>query len=292
MNKVLDDFIAELKSDKKLSLNTLESYSRDVRQFLSYLADTNIDFRNVKKTNIIAYMLYLQKEGKATSSISRSIASIRAFYRMLMKNHIVTYDPTLDLESPKSEKKVPQILTVEEIEKLLSLPGENDSKGIRDKAMLEVLYATGIRVTELINLDVCDVNLDLGYIKCNGNKERIIPVGKVALKVLAVYIKDFRKAFLRDDNVKALFLNFHGDRMTRQGFWKIIKHYASLAGIDKDITPHTLRHSFAAHLVENGADLKSVQQMLGHSDISTTQIYAEMVKTRISDVYKKTHPRA
>lgn len=292
MNKVLDDFIAELKSDKKLSLNTLESYSRDVRQFLSYLADTNIDFRNVKKTNVIAYMLYLQKEGKATSSISRSIASIRAFYRMLMKNHIVAYDPTLDLESPKSEKKVPQILTVEEIEKLLSLPGENDSKGLRDKAMLEVLYATGIRVTELINLDVDDVNLDLGYIKCNGSKERIIPVGKVALKALGIYIKDFRKSFLRNEKGKALFLNFHGDRMTRQGFWKIIKHYAALAGIEKDITPHTLRHSFAAHLVENGADLKSVQQMLGHSDISTTQIYAEMVKTRISDVYKKTHPRA
>jgi integrase/recombinase XerD len=292
MNKVLDDFIAELKSDKKLSLNTLESYSRDVRQFLSYLSGTNIDFRNVKKTNVIAYMLYLQKEGKATSSISRSIASIRAFYRMLMKNHIVTYDPTLDLESPKSEKKVPQILTIEEIEKLLSLPGENDSKGLRDKAMLEVLYATGIRVTELINLDVDDVNLDLGYIKCNGSKERIIPVGKVALKALGVYIKDFRKTFLRNDKENALFLNFHGDRMTRQGFWKIIKHYAALAGIEKDITPHTLRHSFAAHLVENGADLKSVQQMLGHSDISTTQIYAEMVKTRISDVYKKTHPRA
>lgn len=292
MNKVLEDFIEELKSDKRLSENTLESYSRDIRQFLSYLADNGIDFRSVKKTNIIAYMLYLQKEGKATSSISRSIASLRAFYRMLIKNHIVIHDPTIDLESPKTEKKIPQILSIEEVEKLLSLPQDNDPKGIRDKAMLEVLYATGIRVTELINLDKGDVNLDLGYIKCNGTKERIIPVGKLALRVLETYLSSFRDSFVRNDNENALFLNFHGDRMTRQGFWKIIKHYASLAGVEKDITPHTLRHSFAAHLIENGADLKSVQQMLGHSDISTTQVYAEMVKTRISDVYKKSHPRA
>jgi integrase/recombinase XerD len=292
MNKVLEDFIEELKSDKKLSENTLESYSRDIRQFLLYLADNGIDFRSIKKTNLIAYMLYLQKEGKATSSISRGIASIRAFYRMLIKNHIVIHDPTTDLESPKTEKKIPQVLTIEEVEKLLSLPEEHDHKGVRDKAMLEVLYATGIRVTELINLDMEDVNLDLGYIKCNGNKERIIPVGKLALRVLEVYLSSFRDSFVRNKEERALFLNFHGDRMTRQGFWKIIKHYASLAGIEKDITPHTLRHSFASHLIENGADLKSVQQMLGHSDISTTQVYAEMVKTRISDVYKKSHPRA
>jgi integrase/recombinase XerD len=292
MDKVLNDFIEELKADKNLSNNTLESYSRDIRQFLHYLTQNGIDFRTVKKTNIIAYMLHLQKEGKATSSISRNIASIRSFYRMLIKNHIVTNDPTLNLESPKTEKRIPQILTIDEVEKLLSLPDENDPKGVRDKAMLEVLYATGIRVTELINLEVEDVNLSLGYIKCNGSKERIIPIGKIALRMLELYIQKYRNVFVKSNDEKALFLNFHGEKMTRQGFWKIIKHYALLAGIDKDITPHTLRHSFAAHLIQNGADLKSVQQMLGHSDISTTQIYAEMMKTRISDVYRKSHPRA
>lgn len=292
MEKVINDFIGELTLDKRLSKNTLESYSRDIKQFLQYLKENSIDFKNVKKTNIIAYILYLQKERKAVSSISRSLASIRAFYRVLVKNHIITYDPTLNLESPKIEKKMPQILSISEVEQLLSLPDVSEPKGARDKAMLEVLYATGIRVTELVNLDVGDVNLDLGYIKCNGNKERIIPIGKIALNALKVYINNFRKEFVKDESEKALFLNFHGERMTRQGFWKIIKHYATKANIEKEITPHTLRHSFAAHLIENGADLKSVQQMLGHSDISTTQIYAEMIKTRISDVYKKTHPRA
>lgn len=292
MDKVINDFIVELKSDKKLSDNTLESYSRDIRQFLAYLSHNNIDFKSVKKANIIAYILYLQKQGKATSSISRCIASLRAFYKMLIKNHVVSIDPTLNLESPKIEKKIPQILSIEEVEKLLSLPAENDSKGVRDKTMLEVLYATGIRVTELINLNIDDVNLELGYVKCNGSKERIVPVGKIALKSLDIYMNKFRSAYLRNKNENALFLNFHGERMTRQGFWKIIKYYSEAANIDKEITPHTLRHSFAAHLIQNGADLKSVQQMLGHSDISTTQIYAEMIKNRVSDVYKKSHPRA
>ncbi|TDT61921.1 site-specific tyrosine recombinase XerD [Fonticella tunisiensis] len=292
MEKVINDFINELEHGKKLSKNTLESYSRDIRQFLEYLNDIGISFENVKRTNIIAYILHLQKMGKATSSISRSIASIRAFYRILVKNAIVMNDPTLNLESPKIEKKMPQILSIKEVEKLLSLPSNIDPKGIRDKAMLEILYATGIRVTELINLNLEDVNLDLGYIKCSGSRERIIPVGKIALKALEEYVNKSRGILQKNKKEKAFFLNFHGERMTRQGFWKIIKYYASVAGIDKEITPHTLRHSFAAHLIENGADLKSVQQMLGHSDISTTQIYAEVIKNRISDIYKKSHPRA
>ena len=292
MEKVLKDFAQELKEDKKLSDNTLESYTRDIRKFLIYLSENNLDFKSVKKTNIIAYILYLQKAGRATSSISRSIASIRAFYKMLIKNNIVLKDPTLNLESPKSEKKAPQVLSVEEIEKLLSLPSTSEPKGIRDKAMLEILYATGIRVTELINLNIQDANLEIGFIKCNGNKERIIPMGRAAIDILKIYISEYRGRLLNRDDEEALFLNFHGERMTRQGFWKIIKHYASIANINKVITPHTLRHSFAAHLIENGADLKSVQQMLGHSDISTTQVYAELIKNRISDVYKKTHPRA
>ncbi|MCX7884411.1 MAG: site-specific tyrosine recombinase XerD [Caloramator sp.] len=292
MDKVINDFLEELTHDKRLSKNTIDSYSRDIRQFLTYLSENNIDFKNVKKTNIIAYIIYLQKECRAVSSISRSLASIRAFYRVLIRNHIITYDPTLDLESPKIEKKMPQILSISEVERLLSIPDVTEPKGARDKAMLEVLYATGIRVTELVNLEVFDVNLEVGYIKCNGNKERIIPIGKIAIDSLKNYLNNHRSYFVKNKEEKSLFLNFHGEKMTRQGFWKIIKYYAALADIDKEITPHTLRHSFAAHLIENGADLKSVQQMLGHSDISTTQIYAEMIKNRIGDVYKKTHPRA
>lgn len=292
MDGIINEFIGELTQHKKLSKNTIESYTRDIKQFMEYLANNRLDFKNVKKTNIIAYTLYLQKQGRATSSISRSIASIRAFYRVLIKNHIVVNDPTLNLESPRIEKKLPQILTIAEVEQLLTLPDINLPKGDRDKAMLELLYATGIRVSELISLDVNDVNLDLGYIRCRGTKERIVPIGKIALESLERYLKNSRDNFKKKKSEDALFLNFHGERMTRQGFWKIIKYYASLIGVDKDITPHTLRHSFAAHLIENGADLKSVQQMLGHSDISTTQVYADMIKTRISDVYKKSHPRA
>lgn len=292
MDEVVRSFIDELKSDKKLSKNTLESYGRDIKQFLTFLHDSNIDFKGVKKANVISYVIYLQKEGKAVASISRCLASIRAFYHILVKNRIVSYDPTLDLESPRIEKKTPQILTIGEVEKLLSIPNNSDSKGVRDKAMLEILYATGIRVSELISLNIDDLNIDLGCIKCSGTKERIIPVGKVALAALENYLKHYRSVFEKGKNDNALFLNFHGERMTRQGFWKIVKYYAAIAKIEKEITPHTLRHSFAAHLIENGADLKSVQQMLGHSDISTTQIYAEMIKTRISDVYRKSHPRA
>lgn len=292
MDEVINSYIKELKVEKKLSKNTLESYGRDIRQFLEFLNENDIDFKNVKKSNIISYTIYLQKQGKAVSSISRSLASIRSFYHVLMKNNIVKTMPTMDIESPKIEKKIPEILTVEEVEKLLSIPKANSFKGARDKAMLELLYAAGIRVTELISLNMDDVNLELSYIKCNGTKERIIPIGKMALDSLALYIKNYRMEFQRKKDNEALFLNFHGERLTRQGFWKIIKYYSELAGIEKEITPHTLRHSFAAHLIQNGADLKSVQQMLGHSDISTTQIYADMVKNRISDVYKKSHPRA
>jgi integrase/recombinase XerD len=292
MDRVVYDFIDELKNEKRLSANTLESYNRDVKQFLHYLSLNEIDYKNVKKSHIISYVFFLQNEGKATSSISRSLASIRAFYHVQLKNRIIVYDPTINLESPKIEKKLPSTLTISEMERVLSSPSTADAKGIRDKAMLEILYATGIRVTELINLNVNDINLDLGYVKCLGTKERIVPIGKIAIKALENYIYNYREKFLKNKIENSLFLNFHGQRMTRQGFWKIIKFYATQLGIEKEITPYTLRHSFATHLIENGADLKSVQQMLGHTDISTTQVYAEMVKNRISDVYKKSHPRA
>lgn len=292
MSQILDDFIDDLTNNKKLSKNTIESYSRDIKQYLSYLEENNIDFKDAKRGNIIAYVLFLEKENKAPSSISRSIASIRSFYHFLLRNNIINYDPTIDLKSPKIEKKMPEILTIGEVEKLLSMPIDNNFKGSRDKAMLELLYATGVRVTELVNLNVDDVNLNLGFVKLNGTKERVVPIGRMAQRAVNIYINEYRQEFLKGKESNVLFLNFHGQKMTRQGFWKIVKSYAREAGIEKEITPYTLRHSFAAHLIENGADLKSLQQMLGHADISTTQIYAEMVKNRISDVYRKTHPRA
>lgn len=294
MEKLLEEFLYDLNIDKGLSKNTLESYGRDLKQFFEYLSSSNISIYSVNKTSIIAYLMYLQKKGKATSSISRSLAALRSFYQFLNNCRYIEKDPTINLESPKIEKKLPQILSVEEVELLLSQPDTNDPKGNRDRCMLELLYATGIRVSELVALTIDDINLNMGFIKCSGKgmKDRVIPVGSMALKALSEYIYKYRIMLLRDQNEKSLFVNFHGNQMTRQGFWKIIKQYTRAAGINKEITPHTLRHCFAAHLIENGADLKSVQEMLGHSDISTTQIYTQLTKNRIKEVYKKAHPRA
>ncbi|HBM74866.1 MAG TPA: site-specific tyrosine recombinase XerD [Clostridiaceae bacterium] len=294
MEKLLEEFLYDLKVNRELSKNTLESYGRDLRQFYEYSNSIGVSVLNVNKTGIIAYLMYLQKKGKATSSISRSLASLRSFYQFLSSNKYIDKNPTMNLESPKIEKKLPQILTVEEVELLLSQPNKDDPKGSRDRCMLELLYATGIRVSELVALTIYDINLDMGFIKCNGKgmKDRVIPVGRMALEAMSEYIYKYRMMLLRDKDQKYLFVNFHGNRMTRQGFWKIIKQYAKSAGINKEITPHTLRHCFAAHLIQNGADLRSVQEMLGHSDISTTQVYAQLSKNRIKEVYKKAHPRA
>jgi len=294
MEQLISSFAAYLETEKKLSQNTLESYKRDICQYLTYIDNYDIgDISLTNKTTVITYLLSLQKNGKAVSTISRSLASIRSFYKFLLLNKLIEIDPTINLETPKIERKVPNTLTLDEVDTLLSQPLENTNKGARDKAMLELLYATGIRVTELISLNTDDVNLDLGFIKCNNNsKERVIPLGSVALNSLTVYINNHRLSFLKNKNEQSLFLNYYGNRLTRQGFWKIIKAYTEQAKIGKTITPHTLRHSFATHLIQNGADLKSVQEMLGHSDISTTQIYTQLMKNRIKEVYKKTHPRA
>lgn len=294
MDKLLDEFIYGLDNEKGLSKNTLESYGRDLRQFFNYLKTNNLSATGVKKTHIIAYLMFLQKSGKATSSISRSLASLRSFYQFLSYNKYIDKDPTLNLESPKIEKKLPQVLSVTEVELLLKQPDKNDPKGNRDQCMLELLYATGIRVSELVAMNIDDINLNMGFIRCNGRgiKDRIIPIGSVAQSALGEYIYNYRSMLIKNQDEKSLFVNFHGKRLTRQGFWKIIKHYTKAAKIDKDITPHTLRHCFAAHLLENGADLKSVQEMLGHSDISTTQVYAKVSRSKIKDVYKKAHPRA
>ncbi|RKD34551.1 site-specific tyrosine recombinase XerD [Thermohalobacter berrensis] len=295
MESIVLKFIEYLKNEKELSKNTIESYNRDLRQFKEYISDNKInDITGVNKTAIIKYLMHLQKIGKSTSTVSRNLASLRSFYQYLLNKGIINQDPTLNLQSPKPEKKLPDILTPKEVDILLRQPDITTSKGIRDKAMLELLYASGIRVSELIDLNLEDINLDLGYLVCskNNSNERIIPIGKIALNILKTYIKDYRKKFIKDKNVKSLFVNYHGNKMTRQGFWKIVKSYAKKANINKKITPHTLRHSFATHLLQNGADLKSVQEMLGHSDISTTQVYAQITKNNIKEVYKKAHPRA
>ncbi|MBM7614027.1 site-specific tyrosine recombinase XerD [Alkaliphilus hydrothermalis] len=294
MYELIIGFSDFLTTEKKLSANTLESYKRDIRQYTTYLEENNIScLTNTNKTTVITYLIYLQNKGKAASTISRNIASIRCFYQFLLINNLVNQDPTINLESPKAEKKAPSILTLKEIDMLLSQPEVSNLKGVRDKAMLELLYATGIRVSELISLNIDDINVEMGYIKCStGTKERVIPIGSVALEVLQIYIEEYRSSFIRVKEEASLFLNCHGNRLTRQGFWKIIKAYTKKANIDKSITPHTLRHSFATHLIQNGADLKSVQEMLGHSDISTTQVYMNLTKNKIKDVYKKAHPRA
>ena len=293
---ILEKYIDYINNEKGLASNTLEAYVRDIIQFKDYLIENNIeDSTQVNKTVIITYLMYLQKVGKATSTISRNLASIRCFYQYLLNNNMINEDPTHNLRSPKSERKLPNILTKDEVDILLSQPCGNNFKGARDKAMLELLYATGIRVSEIIDLNMDNLNLELGYLALDDHNEagRIIPVGSVALQHMNLYVNRYREEVIKDKEEKALFLNYYGKRLTRQGFWKIIKEYTKKSNIDKKITPHTLRHSFAVHLLQNGADIKTVQEMLGHSDISTTQIYSfAMDNEELKDVYQKTHPRA
>lgn len=293
MEQAIIDFITYLHNVKKASVNTEQSYQRDLKKLVAYLNANGVnDLSAVNERILKAYIDELTQGGAKPSTVSRSIASIKAFFHYQYSNGKIAKDPSLLLKAPKIEKKFPEILTTEEVIKLLEQPKGDSPKDIRDKAMLELLYATGIRVTELINLEVDDVNLKMNYLLCSeGGKERIIPFGTAAREALARYLKSGREAIVNDRSSKLLFANCSGQHMSRQGFWKLIKYYAKKAGIDADITPHTLRHSFAAHLVENGADLRSVQEMLGHSDISTTQIYASMNHNHIREVYTRAHPR-
>jgi len=280
---------------KRLSRNTLESYERDLLQYMDYLQTQGVrEWRDSGKTQLAGYVAGLKQRGRAAATISRMLVSIRALYQFLIRERLMDSDPSLFIETPKLEKKVPTVLSVQEIATLLDAPQTATVGGLRDKAMLELLYATGIRVSELIALPVDDVNLQMGYIRCVGKagKERIIPLGAMAVRYLEAYLQGGRTRLLKNPAEPALFIGHLGTPMTRQGFWKIMKRYARELGISKDITPHTLRHSFAAHLLENGADLKSVQEMLGHADISTTQIYTQVTKTKMKDVYNRSHPRA
>ena len=293
MEKQLKQFLKFLEVSKRASNNTLQSYKRDLKQFEQYLVDNDIKYSKVNEQNMKDYIDYLEEQGKKPSTISRNIASIRAFYQYEVKNKKNIKDPTEKIQSPKIEKRIPSILTSEEVELLLEQPKDIDLKGIRDKAMLEFAYATGMRVTEIISLNIEDVNLQEGNVICkNMNKQRIIPLGKMSLNALKEYIEQARNVLVKTDKENALFVNLNGRRLTRQGFWKIIKYYQEQANITKDITPHTLRHSFATHLLQNGADLKSIQAMLGHSDISSTQVYMQFQNGGINDIYKKAHPRA
>lgn len=291
--KYVKNFLDFLQNDKKLSDNTLQSYNRDIKLYCNYLDQKDMDMVKTDEADIKTYLDSLKTNGKAVSTISRNLASLRSFYQYLHRTKVVTDDPTMNLESPKIERKPPKILTSEQVELLLEQPKCVDLKGYRDKAMLELVYATGIRVTELISLNIDDIDLENKTIRCVGkNKERTIPIGSLAINALKDYMEKSRNILLKNEADPALFINVNGQRLTRQGFWKIIKQYKAQANIDVDITPHTLRHSFAVHLLENGAELRAIQEMLGHSDISSTQVYAQMGQDRIKDVYSKAHPRA
>ncbi len=293
MEKQLKQFFKFLEVSKRASNNTLQSYKRDLKQFEQYLVKNDIKYNKVTEQTMKDYIDYLKNQDKKPSTISRNIASIRAFYQYEVKNKKNIKDPTENIQSPKIEKRIPSILTSEEVELLLEQPKDVDLKGIRDKAMLEFAYATGMRVTEIISLNIEDVNLEESTVVCkNSNKQRMIPLGKMCLNALKEYIEQARNILVKTEKENALFVNLNGRRLTRQGFWKIIKYYQEQANITKDITPHTLRHSFATHLLQNGADLKSIQAMLGHSDISSTQVYMQFQNGGINDIYKKAHPRA
>lgn len=282
-----------LKTEKKASTNTLSSYMRDVRQFSGWLEGSCLSLTQATQNDIKTYAKYLKTRGKSEATVVRSVASLKSFYCYLVASHVLSVNPAKGYTPSKVERKLPKILTGREVDLFLEQPDTSDSKGCRDKAMLELLYATGIRVSELIALNVQDVNLTVGFVRCeNHGKERMVPLYRAAVKALAAYINQVRPQLLEHPEETALFVNLSGERMSRQGFWKIVKYYQEKAGIEKDITPHTLRHSFAAHLLENGADLKSIQEMLGHADISSTQIYTQLVNQKLKDVYIKAHPRA
>lgn len=279
---------------KQSSANTVSSYMRDIRQFSDWLsAECDTELLDAKQSNISDYLAYLQSEGRSGATLSRNLASLKNFYSYVVSTGFLEQTPVSNIHIDRGEKKLPQILTGREIELLLAQPACVDAKGYRDKAMLEVMYATGVRVTELISLDIDDVNLDQRIIKCSGSKKtRAIPLYPAALRALTVYLRDIRSGMVSDPNERALFVNIGGVRMSRQGFWKILKHYQNTAKIDKEITPHTLRHSFAVHLLENGADLDSLQELMGHSDISSTQVYTHMLNQKLKSVYEKCHPKA
>lgn len=293
----MDDYLQFLRVERQLAANTLMSYERDLKSYLQYLKEVEqLDsLRNVERIHILNHLSHLKEATMSSRTVARHISSIRSFHQFLIRERVVDRDPTVHLEMPQMDKKLPSVLSIEEVDALMEAPDVSKANGTRDQAMLELLYASGMRVSECINLDMEDVNLTMGFVRCfgKGGKERIIPLGKSALESCKRYLSDARGDLSKPGiTTDALFINQRGKRLTRQGFWKLLKQHAQKAGIQKELTPHTLRHSFATHLIENGADLRAVQEMLGHADISTTQIYTHVSKTRLKDVYSQFHPRA
>ena len=293
MSDLLNTYETYLKTEKNASGNTVSSYLRDVRQFEVEMLAQDIPLTDVTGKQVDGYVRLLTGRGKSAATVTRSVASLKSFYNYLMQTGLVDQNPAKGVAPAKVERKLPQILTGKEVELFLEQPQCTDLKGYRDRAMLELLYATGIRVSELISLDRNDLNLDGGVLRCaSKGRERVIPLYQTAIRALQKYVTEVRPKLVGEEDEPALFVNMSGERMSRQGFWKLIKYYQEKAGIEKDITPHTLRHSFATHLLENGADLRAIQEMLGHADISSTQIYSRLLNQRIKDVYQRAHPRA
>ena len=289
----LDNYRAYLVEVKHSSENTVASYLRDVAQFKTYLKEEGTDLKHAKIDHVQDYVAMMKRKGKSAASVTRCLASLKSFYAYMISVGNVKTNPAKGVAAAKVERKYPQILTNKEVELFLEQPQCVDAKGYRDHAMLELLYATGIRVSELISLDISDLNLSAGFIRCESKgKERIIPLYSTAIRALQDYVKEIRPQLIAEEEEEALFVNMSGERMSRQGFWKIIKYYKEKAQIEKEITPHTLRHSFAVHLLENGADIHAIQEMMGHADISSTQIYTHVVKKQLKDIYHKAHPRA
>ena len=294
MSEQFNTYMTYLRKEKNTSDNTLQAYRRDISKFLDYAAENDFDsFEAVTEADMAAYKGSLISSGLSVATVCRSLSALRSMYQYLMSKDIVSHNPAREVHNDKIEKKGPNILSNKEIEALLAQPNVSDIKGLRDKAMLELIYATGIKVTELISLNVDDLNLSIPFVRvASVGNERFIPLYRVAVKALTEYLDKSRKLLILSSDETALFVNVSGERLTRQGFWKILKDYASKAGIKSDITPHTLRHSFAAHLLENGADIHDIQEILGHSDIASTQRYAQFLKQRVKTSYIKFHPRA
>ncbi|KGX92235.1 tyrosine recombinase XerD [Pontibacillus halophilus JSM 076056 = DSM 19796] len=295
MNDALNDFLHYLRIERGLSDNTLSSYKRDLTQYLTFLSKEKgiSGVHEIARTQVLQYLHHLNDLDRSQATIARTLSSIRAFHQFLIRERLVEEDASLHIETPKKERKLPKILSMDDVDSLLSI-SPTDPLSMRNKAMLEMLYATGLRVTELVSLKVSDLHLTMGFVRCfgKGGKERIIPLGQMAKESIETYLSHGRPTLMKQKASDYLFLNHRGGPLTRQGFWKILKAVAREVGITKEITPHTLRHSFATHLLENGADLRAVQEMLGHADISTTQIYTHVTKTRLTDVYRSYHPRA
>lgn len=294
MDDVIADYLHYLQIERGLSANTISSYHQDLKSFSAYLNDQHLTLSQVEQLTILNYLNTLREAGKSRRTVTRAVSTLRRFFQYLVQNDQLPADPMAEIKAPKQGQHLPQVLTVEEVDALLAAPDTSNKYGIRDRAILEVMYATGLRVSELVHLKLADLHLDMGLIQTlgKGNKERIIPIGDVAIQWLDTYLEKSRPVLLKQRQSPYVFLNAHGSGLSRQSIWQKIQQYVSLAGIRKHVTPHTLRHSFATHILENGADLRIVQELLGHSDISTTQIYTHITRKRLTEVYKKAHPRA